>query len=147
MIGATWNVRGLNKRGKIQCITDFINDNKLDFVGFQETKKDEFSDAFLNQVHKDFIWHFLPADGTAGGILVGLSNKQFELIACRKTNSYVSMIVRNSVDKFVRRFISVYGSAYEEGKDDFIQELHEVMNNWDGPTLLGGDFNLVVNLK
>jgi exonuclease III len=39
MKGATWNIRGLNKRGKLQCITDFINDNKLDFVIFQETKK------------------------------------------------------------------------------------------------------------
>jgi exonuclease III len=38
MIGATWNVRGLNKRGKLQCITDFVVENKLDFVGFQETK-------------------------------------------------------------------------------------------------------------
>jgi exonuclease III len=101
MIGATWNVRGLNKRGKIQCITDLINDNKLDFVGFQETKKDEFSDALLSQVHKDFSWQLLPAVGTAGGILVGFSNKQFEMIACRKTNSCVSVLFKNSVDKFV----------------------------------------------
>jgi exonuclease III len=42
MIGATWNVRGLNQRGKLQCITDFVLGNKLDFVGFQETKKREF---------------------------------------------------------------------------------------------------------
>jgi hypothetical protein len=41
----------------------------------------------------------------------------------------------------------VYGSACEEGKADFIQELHDVMDNWDDPTLLGGDFNLVTNLK
>jgi exonuclease III len=81
MIGATWNVRGLNKRGKLQCITDFVVENKLDFVGFQETKKYNFDDAFLNQVHRDFIWHSLPTDGTSGGILVGLNNKKFEVIA------------------------------------------------------------------
>ena len=45
MIGAIWNVRGLNKRGQLQCVTDFIYDNALDFVGFQETKKEEFHDA------------------------------------------------------------------------------------------------------
>lgn len=39
MKGATWNIRGLNKRGKLQCITNFINDNKVDFVSFQETKR------------------------------------------------------------------------------------------------------------
>jgi len=39
MIGAIWNARGLNKAGKLKCISDFIQDHKLDFVGFQETKK------------------------------------------------------------------------------------------------------------
>ena len=56
---------------------------------------------FLNQVHRDFIWHFLPVDGTAGGILVGLNNKKFEVIAWRNTNSCVSVMIRNVVDKFV----------------------------------------------
>ena len=42
MIGAFWNIRGLNKAGRLQCVSDFITDNRLDFVGFQETKKREF---------------------------------------------------------------------------------------------------------
>ena len=56
MIGATWNIRGLNKRGKLQCITYFICDNKLDFVSFQETKKESFEDLFLAYANKDFCW-------------------------------------------------------------------------------------------
>lgn len=49
MLGALWNVRGLNKEGRLQCITDFVNENKLDFVGFQETKKKRiFRNLFLN---------------------------------------------------------------------------------------------------
>jgi len=59
----------------------------------------------------------------------------------------VAVMIRNVIDKFVWRFVSVYGSSYEEGKADFIQELHEIMDNWSGPTLFGGDFNLVNNLK
>jgi hypothetical protein len=39
--------------------------------------------------------------------------------------------------------IVVYGSPYEEGKLEFLAELHEVMASWSGPTLIGGDFNLV----
>ena len=42
MIGALWNIRGLNKEGQLQCITDFVKENRLDFVGFQETKKRVF---------------------------------------------------------------------------------------------------------
>jgi endonuclease/exonuclease/phosphatase (EEP) superfamily protein YafD len=37
----------------------------------------------------------------------------------------------------------VYGSPYEDGKQAFIFELHELFLNWDGPITIGGDFNLV----
>jgi hypothetical protein len=45
MIGMFWNTRGLNKTGMLQYISDFIRNNNLDFVGFQEKKTDftEFS--------------------------------------------------------------------------------------------------------
>jgi exonuclease III len=66
MIGTFWNVRGLNKEGQLQCLTDFVNDNKLDFVGIQETKKESFNESFLKYVLKDFSWQILPAKGTAG---------------------------------------------------------------------------------
>jgi hypothetical protein len=39
MRGAIWNIRCLNKAGRIKCLNDFIMNNKLDFVGIQETKK------------------------------------------------------------------------------------------------------------
>jgi hypothetical protein len=39
--------------------------------------------------------------------------------------------------------ISVYGFPYDETKNEFIEELHVVMNEWQGPTLIGGDFNVV----
>ena len=54
MIGAVWNVRGLNKAGKLKCISDFIQDQNLDFVGFQETKKENFSESFLKAVNCHF---------------------------------------------------------------------------------------------
>jgi endonuclease/exonuclease/phosphatase family metal-dependent hydrolase len=54
-------------------------------------------------------------------------------------------MIKNCEDKIIWRFISVYDSPYEEGKSDFIQELNSLMENWDGPTLIGGDFNLIVD--
>lgn len=41
------------------------------------------------------------------------------------------------------RVITVYGSAYEEGKEEFISELHSLYMDNFTPTLIGGDFNLV----
>lgn len=37
----------------------------------------------------------------------------------------------------------MYGSPYEEGKDDFLSELHYLFLDDKTPTLIGGDFNLV----
>jgi hypothetical protein len=37
----------------------------------------------------------------------------------------------------------VYGSAYDELKQEFINQLHNVVSHWDGHTLIGGDFNLI----
>jgi hypothetical protein len=36
----------------------------------------------------------------------------------------------------------VYGSPYDEFKQHFIRELRMVMGEWQGPTMVGGDFNL-----
>jgi hypothetical protein len=32
----------------------------------------------------------------------------------------------------------VYGTAYDELKMDFINEMHGVLGGWQGPTLIGG---------
>jgi exonuclease III len=147
MIGAFWNVRGLNKEGRIQCFADFVKDNKLDFVGLQETKKENFNDSFLSYINKDFSWQILPAKGTAGGILVGFNNRKLDVLACMKGEFCVSVMVKKCSNHFVWRLIVVYGSPYEEGKLGFIQELETFLDNWEGPTVIGGDFNLVSSCK
>jgi len=143
MIGAFWNIRGLNKEGRLQCLADFVKDNSLDFVGVQETKKENFTESFLSYINKDFAWHVLPAKGTAGGILVGLNGRKFEMLACMNGEFCSSVMIKSCYDKFVWRLVVVYGSAYEEGKLEFINELYTLCGNWDGPTVFGGDFNLV----
>jgi hypothetical protein len=55
------------------------------------------------------------------------------------------VVVKNQVDKFVWRMVVVYGSPYEETKTEFIDELHLVMDQWQGPTLVGSGFFLVRN--
>lgn len=130
MIGAQWNVRSLHKEGRLQCVCDFISDNKLDFVSFQETKMNCFTDSFLRSINKEFNWNYLPANGTAGGILVGFHDKKFEIIAWQIGSFTVSTMVRNICDGFTWRLISVYGSPYDEGKAEFTEELGNLLDNW-----------------
>jgi hypothetical protein len=88
-------------------------------------------------------WNLLPAVGTAWGILVGIKNLMFDLVGWQCFQFCAAAIIKNQLDNLVWRVIVVYGSPYEEGKLEFLAELHEVMASWSGPTLIGGDFNLV----
>jgi hypothetical protein len=45
-------------------------------------------------------------------------------------------------NNFSWKLVVVYGSPYEEGKMEFIDELHLVLSAWHGPIVIGGDFNL-----
>jgi hypothetical protein len=57
MRGAFWNIKGLNKSGRVKCLNDFVRDNRLDFMGILETKKVSFTDSFLDIVSRNFAWH------------------------------------------------------------------------------------------
>jgi hypothetical protein len=111
-------------------------------VGILETKKEAFHDSFLNNICRNFSWNFLPATGTAGGILVGLKASKFHVINW-DFYSCVSVKIKNICDSFVWRLVVVYGSPYEQGKQEFIDELHVILDSWDGPMVFGGDFNLI----
>jgi exonuclease III len=64
MIGAFWNIRGLNKKAMIHCLNEFISTNRLDFVGIQETKKNKFDESLLNAINRDMAWNSVPTKGT-----------------------------------------------------------------------------------
>ena len=83
MIGAIWNIRGTGKAGHKQALADLILDHKLEFVGILETKTKKISSQFLDYIagSRDFSWVQLPANKTAGGILVGLRNDLFDIVS------------------------------------------------------------------
>ena len=81
MIGAMWNIRGLNKSGRLDYVKDLISNNNLDFVGLQKTNKANFYCSVLSYIGSNFSWNYLPATGTAGGILLGFKTSKFEVIS------------------------------------------------------------------
>jgi hypothetical protein len=52
-----------------------ISKYRLTFIGIQETKKKAIiDDRTMKNISKYMDWNVLPADGTAGGILVGFKS-------------------------------------------------------------------------
>lgn len=143
MKGAFWNIRGLNKAGRKLALTGFIGENDLDFVGIIETKKEDFVNSYLRSLsRRNFDWCFLPATGSVGGILLGCDLNKFSMTNSRRRTFTLSVMLHDKKANFDWKLIVVYGSPYEDGKQEFLDELEAVMNEWSGPIMIEGDFNL-----
>src|SRR3954465_7468243 len=115
MISLFWNSRSLSAPGRQKFISENISPLKVDYIGFQGTKKDSFSNSFLKNLlgNRNFAWNFLPSQGTAGGILVGVNLDLFDVVSWDIRSFSVSVVLKNKVTAFTGRITTVYGSAYE----------------------------------
>lgn len=140
MIGLLWNMRGLGKIGRFPALVSRINETHADVVGIMETKKNSFSLGYLKSLTglTPFEWTYLPTRGSAGGILVGVNADLYKMTVGDVLEFSVSASILDKKTCFSWKLVTVYGSPYEEGKQNFLDELHLVMSKWDGPTLIGG---------
>ena len=109
-------------------------------MAFQETKKDKLSTSFLKSISGDkpYSWHHLPVEGTSDGVLVGVDVDVFDIISWKSLKYSVSCNLVHKTSEKTFRFIAVYGSPYEEGKDEFISELHSMFIDDHPPNFMGG---------
>ena len=58
MRGLIWNCQGLGRDIKFDFLREIIREEKIDFVGLQETKKEHFNDSLLSSLagSKLFAW-------------------------------------------------------------------------------------------
>jgi hypothetical protein len=145
MIGLLWNIRGLGKIDRVLALVGKIRDNHVDFVGIMETKKKDFSSGFLKSLtwNVPFSWCHLEALGAAGGILVGANTNVFSMTVLEILKFSISVMLTNKKNGFSWKLVVVYGPTYDDRKVDFLDELEHIMVSWQGPLLIGGDFNLV----
>ncbi|KAG2617313.1 hypothetical protein PVAP13_3NG179957 [Panicum virgatum] len=124
---------------------DICKEHNLDFIGIQETKSESFSATYLSSLagNKHFCWKWLPARGTAGGILMGVDADNFDIVDWSVNTFSVSCKVMNKKDGFGSMITTVYGPVYDDKKEDFLLELRSICDNCEGPHIIGGDFNLV----
>ena len=109
-------------------------------VGFQETKKDSFSDSYRKSLSGvcNFSRNHLPSQGTTGGIFMGVDLDIFYVVSWNILRFSISCKVKLVGKDSEFRIVTVYGSCYEEHKEDFISELHSLFVQDSIPTLIGG---------
>jgi hypothetical protein len=119
-----------------------IRDNNLDYVGIQETKKEEFLPSFLKNLTTlvNFVWHYLPVKKIAGGILLGVMEEGLVVSNVSILKYFVSCMVLDKKNNFSWKLVVVYSSPYEDSNPEFIDELHSLMVVWQCPVIIRGRF-------
>jgi len=137
-------VRGLNRKARRDSARPMVNSINPDVVCLQETKKEAISGRMvISMLGSDFDqFVVLPADGTRGGILLAWRGGVCHALSSRIDNFSVSVHFE-SEEGPSWWFTGVYGPQQDDQKIMFLQELHNIRQDCQGPWAIGGDFNLI----
>jgi hypothetical protein len=96
-----WNIRGAGKRGVSSCLTDIIVDNKMDFIGLQETTKREYNQSFFRKIDpcNNFFGKWILLVGKSDGILCGVRCEVLEVQAVKLGEFMILMFLWNKIKK------------------------------------------------
>ena len=141
----SWNVRGLNDRGKRLRVKHMLKIWQPDIICLQETKLEVITRRIVRSVwrchHVD--WMFLGSNGASGGILVMWDKRLVEKVEDAVGLYSVSCKFKNIVDHKVWMFTGVYGPNVDRERSNMWEELAGVRSWWGVPWCVGGDFNVV----
>ncbi|XP_071677232.1 uncharacterized protein [Lolium perenne] len=145
MRASIWNLRGFGAPGRKSQIRELLTREQLDFAGFQETIKAQFTTADLLGIDPRgrFAWCDVPARGRSGGMLLGVNEDSFEVLGWTKGTFFIRADVRQLDNNVKWAFFVVYGPADHRRTQEFLGELTLAVEACDLPLVVGGDFNLI----
>ncbi|KAM0922736.1 hypothetical protein ACQ4PT_005968 [Festuca glaucescens] len=139
-----WNIQGFGQDGRRRQLKEYMRQVNADIVGIQETTKQSFLLAELQGLsqHK-FAWHWLPASGHSGGILLGVKEDTFEVEDMEQGEFYVSMRLIHRQSNLQWEIVIVYGLADHSRTPAFLAELAAKIDRSPVPMVVAGNFNLI----
>ncbi len=143
----SWNVRGLNDRGKRDLVKFVVSQFKSSVLCLQESKIETVSRSFLRSFAGTYFdkCHFVKSVRASGGIITCWNSKVFSCseVIVRNFSLTVGLTELSSGQSFY--VTNVYGPPSWEGKDEFCRELGDLKGVCSGCWVICGDFNLTRN--
>lgn len=142
--GFVWNSRGLGDKYKRDYICEMAKNHNLDFIGIQETIRQDFPQTMLLSMGGDiaFEWTWTPSRGRSGGILLGINTDTFNILEKEMGKYFIRILVHSKAEDFIWNLVIVYGDAQPTGKAEFLVELVHIIKKTQVPLFIAGDFNL-----
>ena len=136
--GLIWNSRGPREKSKRDFIKATVVNSNLDFIGIQETIKQDFTQPFLASMGGEaaFNWTWTPARGRSGGILLGINSNTFNVLEKEMGEYFIRTLVHNKLEDFTWNLVVVYGDAQPSGKAKFLVELVHVIKHTKVPLFI-----------
>lgn len=143
-----WNIRGINGAGKWDAVRDKIEESACSVFCLQETKRENFDQAFVRKFAPRRFDHFdfVPSVGASGGILVGWNSSHFTGQVLDKQPFGITIYFTSTQNMDIRHLTTVYGPCCDPARSEFISWFrnHHIADtdNW----LFLGDFNFYRSL-
>jgi exonuclease III len=138
-------MRGFGRSGRKTQLRDFISKEQLDIIFLQETMRQDFTDQELRGLvnGKLFHWHWRPAMGRSGGMLLSIRDDTLEVGAINQGQFFLSASILHRISGFKFEFIGVYGPADHGRSSQFLEDLETKVLSLSFPMVVLGDFNLI----
>ncbi|XP_057418742.1 uncharacterized protein LOC130712948 [Lotus japonicus] len=113
----------------------------------QETKLDstriKILESFAKAVRMESV--SIPATGSAGGLITLWNSATFTMESVIKNERFIGLLVKSLKDSLLLFIVNVYGPNADSERYDFFNLLTEALNVNNCCTILGGDFNAILN--
>jgi len=145
MIITSWNIRGLNNRGKQRYLIDRLKKEKPSIMIVQETKiSTEKMREILNRNKNMYEMMGQDATGSAGGLVIMWNPEEIQFnnwISFPRILTGTSKIIGTKEEVIIT---GVYGPHTQGEKENFLQNLKALRCIIPGKQwIVGGDFNLI----
>eukprot|EP00253_Pinus_taeda_P009427 PITA_09427 len=148
MIFTSWNIRGLNNKGKQRYLKDRLRKDKPSIMIIQETKMNQQQiKEILEKSKSKYDVMAQDEDGPTGGLAVLWNTEEVIFENWISLPRILSGVCRLAGSRERILISGVYGPHLPRGRKDFLRNIQEIRSIIpDNLWIVGGDFNLIRDL-
>ena len=143
-----WNIRGIGKGEKVASIRKLIVRHKVSFMGLVETKHKRTLKSRIKRMwgNDDFqMCEVFAIDESGGGIVAVWDSKLLTVRNTKCGDRWILLEGSIQNENFECCIGVIYGPNDRAGRYSVFSELKSVITSINKPTLLLGDFNVILH--
>ncbi|XP_057432300.1 uncharacterized protein LOC130725057 [Lotus japonicus] len=137
----------MGRAEKRRAVIDALMKLKPELALLQETKLDSTRiktlESFAKAVRMESV--FIPTTGSVGGLITLWNSAIFTMESVSKNDRFIGLLVKSLKDSLLLFIVNVYGPNVDSERYGFFNLLTEALNVNNCCTILGRDFNAILN--